>query len=72
MKDYLGNDIKVDDILAYGYRSGNSGAIKVLHVLEVHDDYILALATEAYARKAKYRRTKYQAIVIDHISKQGK
>ena len=72
MKDYLNNDIKVDDILAYGYRSGNSGAIKILQVIEVHADHIVALATEAYARKAKYYKTRHQAIVIDHVYEQGK
>ena len=72
MKDYLGIDIEVDDILAYGYRSGNSGAIKVLRVLEVHDDYILAVnPKDRTLRKSRYKMTAYQAIVIDHIYEQG-
>lgn len=41
MKDFLGNELKVGDIVVHGQRSGNSGSLKIKLVLDLRkrDDY---------------------------------
>lgn len=39
-KDYLGNEINIGDTVAFGYRSGNSGAITVKIIKDIKDGMI--------------------------------
>jgi hypothetical protein len=70
MQDVLGKEIRVNDIIVYGLRKGDSGALSLAIVMKVDDEKgkITALTNDYYVERSSVFNEPKRACVVGHAS----